>query len=119
MQEHFVPSGRQVLPLTGVADLESSDLVGVAHDPLLNVPLGALQHATHAAKPHPGLIADCQVSAVTSSPVTGEAVSAVMSPSPALRERLNPHWRSSFLIASGPVCYHTRGRLHLTYMTRD
>ena len=34
-QEHFVASGRQVLPLTGVADLEQGDLVGVAHAPLL------------------------------------------------------------------------------------
>ena len=31
MQEHFVASGRQVLPLTGVTDLEPGDLVGVAH----------------------------------------------------------------------------------------
>ena len=36
MQEHFVASGRQVLPLTGVADLEPGDLVGVAHAPLLS-----------------------------------------------------------------------------------
>ena len=97
MKEHFVASGRQVLPLTGVADLEPGDLVGVAHAPLLNVPLGALQHATYAAKPHPGQTADCQVSAVTSSPDTGEAVSAVTPPSPALLERLNPDQRSSFL----------------------
>ena len=34
MQENFVASGRQVLPLTGVADLELGDLVGVAHAPL-------------------------------------------------------------------------------------
>ena len=34
MQGHFVASGRQVLPLTGVADLEPGDLVGVAHAPL-------------------------------------------------------------------------------------
>ena len=40
-QEHFVASGRQLLPLTGVADLEPGDLVGVAHAPPLSVPLGA------------------------------------------------------------------------------
>ena len=62
MQENFVASGRQVLPLTGVADLDPGDLVGVAHAPRLRVPLGALQHATYAAEPHPGQIADCQVS---------------------------------------------------------
>ena len=80
MQEHFVASGRQVLPLTGVADLEPGDLVGIAHAPLLRVPIDALQHATHAAEPHPAQTADCQVSAVTSSLDTGEAASAVTPP---------------------------------------
>ena len=61
MQEHFVASGRQVLPLTDVADLEPGNLVGVTHAPLLSVPLGALQHAAHVAEPHPGQFADCQV----------------------------------------------------------
>ena len=97
MQEHFVASGRQVLLLTGVADLEPGDLVEVAHASRLRVPLGALRHATHAAEPHAGQIADCQVPAVTSSPDTGEAASAVTSPSPALMERLNPDQRPSFL----------------------
>ena len=50
-QKHFVASGRQVLPLAGVADLEPGDLVGVADAPLLHIPLGALQHTTHAAGP--------------------------------------------------------------------
>ena len=39
MQEHFVASGRQVLPLTGVADLEPGDLVGVGHAPILSLPV--------------------------------------------------------------------------------
>ena len=86
-----------MLPLTGVADLEPGDLVGVAHAPFLNFPLGALQHATHAAEPHPGQAAHCRVSAVTSSPDTGEAAPAVTPPSPALLKRLNPDRRSSFL----------------------
>ena len=97
MQEHFVASGRQVLPLTVVADLEPGDLVGVAHAPLLSVPLGALQHATHASEPHPCHFADCQVSTVMSSPDTGEAASAVTTPSPALLKRLNSDQRTSFL----------------------
>ena len=58
MQKHFVASGRQVFPLTGVADLELGDLVGVAHAPLLRVPLDALQHATCVAESHPGQTAD-------------------------------------------------------------
>ena len=89
MQEYLVAAGRQLLPLTGVADLEPGGLVGVARAPLLSVPLGALQHVTHAAEPHPDQTADCQVSAVTSSPDTGEAASAVTPSSPALLERLN------------------------------
>ena len=97
MQEHFVASVRQVLPLTDVADLEPGDLVGFAHAPLLSASLGAVQHATHAAEPHPGQFADCHVSAVTSSPDTGEATWAVTPPSPALLERLNPDQRFSFL----------------------
>ena len=68
MQEHFVASGRQVLPLTGVADLEPGNFVGVAHAPLLHVPLGALQHATHAAEPHPDQFADSQVCLLYTSP---------------------------------------------------
>ena len=51
MQEHFVASGWKVLPLTGVADLEPGDQVGVAHAPLLSVPLGALCHATEVSEP--------------------------------------------------------------------
>ena len=86
MQEHFVASGRQVLRLRGAADLEPGDLVGVAHAPLLRVPLDDLQHATHASETHTGQTADNQVSAITSSLATGEAASAVTSPSQALLE---------------------------------
>ena len=113
MQEHFVASGRQVLPLTGVADLEPGDLVGVAHAPLLRVPLDALQHVTHAAETNPGQSADSQVSAVTSSLATGEAASAVTSPSSVLLERLNLYQRSSFM------CVWTRLRPHLREIAFD
>ena len=71
LQEQLVASGRQVLPLTSVTDLEPGDLVGVAHAPLFRVPLNALQHATHAADPHPGQTAARQVSIVLSSLATG------------------------------------------------
>lgn len=42
VEEHFVPFGRQVLPLVGVADLEPDDIPGVAHASLMSVPLDAL-----------------------------------------------------------------------------
>ena len=96
MQEHFVASGRQVLPLTGVADLEPGDLVG-SPTPLLRVPMDASHPATHVTEPHPGQTADRQISAATSSLDTGEAASVVTLPSSALRERLNQDQRSSFL----------------------
>ena len=37
----FVASGRQVLPLVGVADLEPDDHLRVAHAPLMRVPLSS------------------------------------------------------------------------------
>ena len=113
VQEHFVASGRQVLPLTGVADLEPGDLVGVAHAPLLRAPLNALQHGTQAAEPHPGQTAERQALAVTSSPGTSEAASAVTSSSPALLERLNQDQHSSFL------CVWARLPLHLREIAFD
>ena len=97
MQEHFVASGRQVIPLTGFEDRKPGDLVGVALAPLLRVPLDALQHHTHTGEPYPGQTADYQVSAVTSLLDTGETASAVTPTSPALLERFNPDQRSSFL----------------------
>ena len=66
-QKHFVASGRQVLLLIGVADLEPGDLVGVTDSPILRTPLGALQHPVKVAGPHPGQTSDSQVSAVASS----------------------------------------------------
>ena len=97
VQKHFIASGQQVLPLTCAADFMPGDLFGVAHAPLLRVPLNALQHDDQAGEPHPGQTAGHQVSAVTSSPATGEAASAVTSPSPALLDRLNQDQRSSIL----------------------
>ena len=43
-KEHFVFSERQVIPLFGVSNLEPGGLLGVAHAPLISVPLDALGH---------------------------------------------------------------------------
>ena len=107
-QKHFVASGRHVIPLAGVADLEPGDLVGVADAPLLRVPLGALQHLTNAAGPHTGQTSDSQVSAVARSPDTEEIAPAVPLPSPALMERLNPAQRSAFLCVWARLPPHLR-----------
>ena len=98
-----------MFPLTGVADLEPGDLVGVADAPLLRVPLGALQHSTHAAGPHPGQTPDSQLSSVARSPDTEVAAPAVPSLSPTLMERLNPALRSAFLRVWARLLPHLRG----------
>ena len=40
--EHFVASGRQTTPLTGLRDLEPGDILGTASHPLLRLPLETL-----------------------------------------------------------------------------
>ena len=44
VEEHFVASGQQVLALVGVANLDPGDILGVAHTPLVCVPLDAVQN---------------------------------------------------------------------------
>ena len=43
-EEHLVALGRQVIPLVGVSNLESGDLLGDADAPLMIVPLDAVHH---------------------------------------------------------------------------
>ena len=86
-----------MLSLTGVADLEPGDLVGVADAPLSHVPLGALEHPTHAAGPQPGQTSGRQASTVARSPDTKGMDPTVPAPPPAPVERLNPAQRSAFL----------------------
>ena len=94
-EQHFVASGRQVIPLVRVSNLEPGDLLGVAHAPLISVLLDPLQHADRPS----GLFSDppgvTPVSAATAPPLA--AVAATALPSPALRERLTPEQRVSFL----------------------
>ena len=105
-EEHFVASGRQVIPLVGVSNLEPGDLLGVTHAPLMSVPLDALQHVGRSS----GLPSDppgvTPVSAVTAPPLA--AVAAPASPSPALLERLTPEQRASFLCVWERLPSHLR-----------
>ena len=103
VEEHFVASGRQVLPPVGVADLEPGDVLGVDHTPLLSVPLDVLQQERAPNSPS-GLSEVSPVSAVTASPLAAPA-----SPSPALLERLNPEQRASFLRVWARLLLHLRG----------
>ena len=52
-ESHFVASGRQIIPLVGVSNLEPADLLGVAHAPLMCVPLDALQDDGPPSRPSP------------------------------------------------------------------
>ena len=93
--EHFVASGRQVIPLVGVPNPEPGDLLGVAPAPLMSVPLDALQHDGRPSGPSSDLPGVTPVSAATASPLA--AVATTASPSPALLERLTPEQCASFL----------------------
>ena len=92
-EEHVVASGRQVIPPVGVSNLEPGDLLGVAHAPLLCVPLEALQHEGRPSSPSSDPPGVTPISAVPASPLAAAAATA--SPSPALLERLNPEQRAS------------------------
>ena len=94
-EEHFVASGRQVIPLVRVMKLEPGDILGVSHAPLMCAPLDVLQHDDWPSGPSSGPPAVTPISAVMASLLTTAAATA--SPSPALLERLNPEQRSSFL----------------------
>ena len=94
-EEHFVTSGRQVIPLVGVSNLDPADILGVVHAPLMCVPLDALQHDGRSSGSSSVSPVVTPISAVTTSPLTAAADTA--SPSPALLEHSTPEHRSSFL----------------------
>ena len=85
-EEHFVVSGRQVIPLVEVSNLEPGNIPGVAHAPLMCVSLDALQHDGRPSGPSSGSPGVTPISDVMSSPLT--AATATASPLPALLERL-------------------------------
>ena len=94
-EEHLVASGRQVIPLLGVSNLEPGDLFSVAHAPLLCTPLDALQHDGRPSDPFADPPGYTPVSAVTAPRLA--AVAATASPSPVLLGYLTPEQCASFL----------------------
>ena len=103
--EHFVSSGRQLMPLTGYQDLEPGDVLGTASSPLLRVPLEVL--SLHDA------LAD--VSALAESPTSPQPVPQphITSDSPdappsKLLDRLDSSQRESFLRLWHTVPPHIR-----------
>ena len=87
------PLGDRKFPSLGC--LEPGDLLGVAHAPLMCVPLDALQDDGRPSGPPSDPTGVTPVSAVTAPPLA--AVAATASPSPALFERLTPEQRASLL----------------------
>ena len=106
-EEHFATSGRQVIPLIGVANLKPGDVLGVARAPLKCVPLDAIQHDSRPPGPSSGPPAVTPISAGTASPLA--AAEATASPSPVLLERLTPEQFFSFVRVWERLPSHLRG----------
>ena len=77
-----------------MADLEPGDILGVAHAPLMCVPLDVLRHDSRVPGLSSGPLAVTPISAVTASPLASAADTA--SPSPDLLKRLTPEQRTFF-----------------------
>ena len=94
-EQHFFASGRQVISLVVVANLEPGDILGVTHASLMCVSLDALQHDSRPSGLLAGPPAVTLISTVTASPLAAAAAAA--SPWLSLLERLIPDQRTSFL----------------------
>ena len=94
-EEHVVTSGRKVIALVVVSYLEPGEILGVAHAPLMCVPLDTVQHDGRPSGPSSGPTWVTPISAVTASPLA--AAAATTSPSPALLERSTLEQHASFL----------------------
>ena len=90
-----IESGRQVIPLAGVSNLDPGDILGVAHAPRMCVPLDALQQDGRPSGSFSAPPGVTPIIAVTASPLAAAAATAL--PSPALLKRLTPEQHASFL----------------------
>ena len=93
--EHFVASGRQTIPLTGLRDLEPGDILGTASHPLLRVPLETL--APHDTQHEVTTIAELTVTVAPPSTATNATPDASGDPPTELLHRLDDAQRESFL----------------------
>lgn len=105
-KEHFVSSGRQILPLVGEENREPGDIFAVAHAPLMWVPLDILQYDSRTPGLYSGRLAVTPIFSGTTSPLA--AAAATTSPSPALFKRLTPEQSASFLRVWGRLPSHLR-----------
>ena len=107
--EHFVSAGRQLLPLTGHANLEPGDVIGIAAAPLLHIPLEACKTAPPAHQSAPATdgsvhcvdepyfdLAPSHVHVVEPDRPTSDPPDEVL-------KRLSPESREKFLTAVEPT----------------
>ena len=93
--EHFVVSGRQMIPHTGLRDLEPGDILGTALHPLLRVPLEVLEpHDTHHEVT---TIAESTVTLALPPTAANATTDASGAPPTKLFHRLDDAQRESFL----------------------
>ena len=104
--EHFVASGRQTIPLTGLRDLELGDILGIASHPLLRVPLDILE--PHDTQHEVTTIAEPTVTLAPPSTAANATPDASGAPPTELFHRLNDTQRESFLSLWNMVPSHIR-----------
>ena len=93
--EHFVASGRQTIPLTGLRDLEPGDILGTASHPLLRVPLEILE--PYDKQHEVTTITEPTFTLTTPSTAANTTPDASGAPSAELLHRLDDVQRESFL----------------------
>ena len=93
--EHFVASGRQTIPLTGLRDLKPGDISGTASHSLLRVPLETL--APHDTQHDVTTIAESTVTLAPPSTAANAMPVASGAPPTKLLHRLDDVQRESFL----------------------
>ena len=106
LSEHFVVSGRQMIPLTGYRNLEPGDIFGTAPAPLLRVPLEALTQ--HDIEHDVTAVAESLVPLASSSPAANVTPDTSDEPHAELPHRLDDDQRGSFLFLWSTAPSHIR-----------
>ena len=104
--EHFVASGGQTIPLTGLRDLEPGDILGTASHALLRVPLEILE--PHDTQHEVTTIAESTVTLAPPSTAANATPNTSGAPPTELLHRLDDAQRESFLSLWNMVPSHIR-----------
>ena len=104
--EHFIASGQQTIPLTGLRDLEPRDILGTASHPLLRVPFKILE--PHDTQHEVTAITEPTVTLTPPSTAANTTPDASVAPPAELLHRLDDAQRESFLSLWNMVPSHIR-----------